>query len=96
MSLRILKFPNTLNVDDTRKAISIAFTKWSDVSPLTFTEVTDSNTAADIAIGRRSYTQHRLETDVLYQCVCVCVCQVSTPLTTRTVGGHRSTHASMA
>lgn len=53
--LRILDFPNTLNVDATRKAISIAFTKWSDVSPLTFTEVTDGNATADIAIGRRSY-----------------------------------------
>lgn len=52
VSLRITHFPNTLNVDDTRKAISIAFTKWSDVSPLTFTEVTDGN--ADITIGRHA------------------------------------------
>lgn len=50
--LRITKFPNTLNVEDTRKAISIAFTKWSDVSPLTFSEVTDANATADITIGR--------------------------------------------
>uniref|UniRef100_H2S9Y0 Matrix metallopeptidase 23bb n=1 Tax=Takifugu rubripes TaxID=31033 RepID=H2S9Y0_TAKRU len=48
---RILKFPNTLNVDDTRKAIGIAFAKWSGVSPLTFTEVTNSNTTVDISIG---------------------------------------------
>ncbi|XP_034404400.1 matrix metallopeptidase 23bb [Cyclopterus lumpus] len=56
ISYRIIAFPNTLNVEDTRKAISIAFTKWSDVSPLTFTELTDANsttniTAADITIG---------------------------------------------
>uniref|UniRef100_A0A3Q2DMZ7 Matrix metallopeptidase 23bb n=1 Tax=Cyprinodon variegatus TaxID=28743 RepID=A0A3Q2DMZ7_CYPVA len=48
---RIIKFPNTLNKEDTRKAISIAFTKWSDVSPLTFTEVTEGNATADITIG---------------------------------------------
>ncbi|MEQ2186828.1 hypothetical protein GOODEAATRI_032747, partial [Goodea atripinnis] len=48
---RIIKFPNTLNKEDTRKAISIAFTKWSDVSPLTFIEVTDGNATADITIG---------------------------------------------
>ncbi|XP_037533889.1 matrix metalloproteinase-23-like [Nematolebias whitei] len=51
LHLRILKFPNTLNAEDTRKAISIAFAKWSDVSPLSFTEVTDSNTTTDITIG---------------------------------------------
>lgn len=54
LCFRISKFPNTLNVDDTRKAISIAFTKWSDVSPLTFTEVTEGNASADITIGTRS------------------------------------------
>lgn len=50
-SSRIIKFPNTLNKEDTRKAISIAFTKWSDVSPLTFTEVTNGSATADITIG---------------------------------------------
>ncbi|XP_077961239.1 matrix metallopeptidase 23bb isoform X2 [Gasterosteus aculeatus] len=51
ISYRITAFPNTLNVEDTRKAISIAFTKWSDVSPLTFSEIRDSNATADITIG---------------------------------------------
>ncbi|XP_039478432.1 matrix metallopeptidase 23bb isoform X1 [Oreochromis aureus] len=51
VTYRIIQFPNTLNVEDTRKAIGIAFTKWSDVSPLTFTEVTDGNATADITIG---------------------------------------------
>lgn len=94
--LRILKFPNTLNADDTRKAISIAFTKWSGVSPLTFTEVIDSNTTVDISIGRRSYKQLRQKMHILYKCVYTFACQVSTPLTTRIVGGHHSTRALMA
>ncbi|XP_013884198.1 matrix metallopeptidase 23bb isoform X3 [Austrofundulus limnaeus] len=51
ITYRIMKFPNTLNIEDTRKAISIAFTKWSDVSPLSFTEVVDANATADITIG---------------------------------------------
>uniref|UniRef100_A0AAR2KK81 Matrix metallopeptidase 23bb n=2 Tax=Pygocentrus nattereri TaxID=42514 RepID=A0AAR2KK81_PYGNA len=51
ITYKITKFPNTLNKEDTRKAISIAFTKWSDVSPLTFTEITDPNKNADIIIG---------------------------------------------
>ncbi|XP_078785987.1 matrix metallopeptidase 23bb isoform X4 [Oryzias latipes] len=51
LTYRIIKFPNTLNMEDTRKAIGIAFTKWSDVSPLTFTELTDGNTTADITLG---------------------------------------------
>lgn len=72
LSLRILKFPTSLSVEDTRKSISIAFTKWSDVSPLTFTEVTNGNATVDITIGRWSYTQHRLEREVVYLCVCVC------------------------
>ncbi|XP_061916789.1 matrix metallopeptidase 23bb isoform X1 [Entelurus aequoreus] len=49
ITYRVDKFPNTLSVDDTRKAISIAFAKWSDVSPLSFAEVT--NASADIVIG---------------------------------------------
>ncbi|KAK3570278.1 hypothetical protein QTP86_017207 [Hemibagrus guttatus] len=51
ITYKITTFPNTLNKDDTRKAIGIAFTKWSDVSPLTFTEITGPNKSADIIIG---------------------------------------------
>ncbi|TNN01360.1 hypothetical protein fugu_010742 [Takifugu bimaculatus] len=58
ITYRILKFPNTLNVDDTRKAIGIAFAKWSGVSPLTFTEVTNSNTTVDISIGEIHFDNH--------------------------------------
>ena len=50
-SVRIVKFPNTLNKDDTRQAISIAFSKWSDVSPLYFAEIKNPNKSADIIIG---------------------------------------------
>jgi len=57
LHLRIIKFPNTLNVEDTRKAISIAFNKWSDVSPLTFTEVTNGNATTDITIGMSHNTK---------------------------------------
>ena len=53
--VRITKFPNTLNKDDTRKAISIAFTKWSDVSPLSFNEITNPNKSADIIIGKKEH-----------------------------------------
>ncbi|XP_053478711.1 matrix metallopeptidase 23bb isoform X1 [Ictalurus furcatus] len=51
ITYKITTFPNTLNKDDARKAISIAFNKWSDVSPLTFTEITNPNKSADITIG---------------------------------------------
>ncbi|CAB1347469.1 unnamed protein product, partial [Coregonus sp. 'balchen'] len=51
LTYKIVKFPNTLNKDDTRKAISIAFSKWSDVSPLYFAEITNPNKSADIIIG---------------------------------------------
>ncbi|XP_028321054.1 matrix metallopeptidase 23bb [Gouania willdenowi] len=49
LTYRIVVFPNTLSKDDTRRALRMAFTKWSDVSPLSFTEVTHGN--ADITIG---------------------------------------------
>ncbi|KAK1785158.1 hypothetical protein P4O66_018565, partial [Electrophorus voltai] len=51
ITYKITKFPNTLSKNDTRKAIRIAFNKWSDVSPLTFTEITKPNKSADIIIG---------------------------------------------
>ncbi|KAK6295591.1 hypothetical protein J4Q44_G00333040 [Coregonus suidteri] len=51
LTYKIVNFPNTLNKDDTRKAISIAFSKWSDVSPLFFAEITNPNKSADIVIG---------------------------------------------
>ncbi|XP_023992410.1 matrix metalloproteinase-23-like isoform X2 [Salvelinus sp. IW2-2015] len=51
LTYKIVKFPNTLNKDDTRQAISIAFSKWSDVSPLYFAEIKNPNKSADIIIG---------------------------------------------
>ncbi|XP_078420476.1 matrix metallopeptidase 23bb [Cetorhinus maximus] len=50
ITYKIVQFPSTLNKDDTRKAIAIAFVMWSDVSPLTFTEVPPQKDA-DIKIG---------------------------------------------
>ncbi|XP_041060209.1 matrix metallopeptidase 23bb [Carcharodon carcharias] len=50
ITYKIVRFPSTLNKDDTRKAIAIAFVMWSDVSPLTFTEVPPQKDA-DIKIG---------------------------------------------
>ncbi|KAL4647047.1 matrix metalloproteinase-23-like isoform X1 [Arapaima gigas] len=55
LTYRISTFPNTLNKEDTRRAIGIAFSKWSDVSPLSFTEVTQVNVRADITIGFYAY-----------------------------------------
>ncbi|MGH0176574.1 UNVERIFIED_CONTAM: hypothetical protein FKN15_008549 [Acipenser sinensis] len=52
---RISKFPNTLNKDDTRKAIGIAFRMWSDVSPLGFTELPPES-QTDIDIGVNEFT----------------------------------------
>ncbi|XP_055501774.1 matrix metallopeptidase 23bb isoform X2 [Leucoraja erinacea] len=50
ITYKIEKFPSTLNKADTRKAIAIAFVMWSDVSPLTFTEL-PTHKDADITIG---------------------------------------------
>ncbi|XP_061638148.1 matrix metallopeptidase 23bb isoform X2 [Phyllopteryx taeniolatus] len=49
ITYRLESFPNTLSADATRKALGAAFSKWSDVSPLSFTEV--HGCAADISIG---------------------------------------------
>nr|XP_043887501.1 matrix metallopeptidase 23bb [Solea senegalensis] len=68
ITYRIIKFPNTLNADDTRKAISIAFTKWSDVSPLTFCEVTDGNATADITIGFYTFNHTDCWSSPLHPC----------------------------
>ncbi|XP_023677361.2 matrix metallopeptidase 23bb isoform X1 [Paramormyrops kingsleyae] len=51
ITYKITRFPRTLNKEDTRKAIGLAFAKWSEVSPMSFTEVTQPNRSADITIG---------------------------------------------
>ncbi|KAI9544822.1 hypothetical protein NQZ68_042326, partial [Dissostichus eleginoides] len=48
LTYSIVQFPSSLSPEDTRMALSVAFTKWSDVSPLTFREV---NASSDITIG---------------------------------------------
>ncbi|XP_037122758.1 matrix metallopeptidase 23bb isoform X2 [Syngnathus acus] len=49
ITYRLESFPDTLSADATRQALSSAFSKWSDVSPLSFTEVRQRD--ADITIG---------------------------------------------
>lgn len=57
ITYKISKFPNTLNKDDTRKAIGIAFRMWSDVSPLGFTELPpESQTDIDIGFYTFNHT----------------------------------------
>ncbi|XP_077578829.1 matrix metallopeptidase 23bb [Stigmatopora nigra] len=49
ITYRLESFPPTLSADATRKALRSAFSKWSDVSPLSFTEV--RRRPADISVG---------------------------------------------
>nr|XP_061811899.1 matrix metalloproteinase-23-like [Nerophis lumbriciformis] len=49
ITYRLESFPDTLSADATRKAFGLAFSIWSDVSPLSFTEV--HNRTADITVG---------------------------------------------
>ncbi|XP_018604137.1 matrix metallopeptidase 23bb isoform X2 [Scleropages formosus] len=51
LTYKISTFPDTLSREDTRRALSIAFAKWSAVSPLSFAEVTQADASADITIG---------------------------------------------
>lgn len=46
---RLESFPDALSVNATREALGVAFSKWSDVAPLSFTEVRRRD--ADITIG---------------------------------------------
>ncbi|KAM9820280.1 matrix metallopeptidase 23bb [Neosynchiropus ocellatus] len=66
LTYRISRFPNTLSVADTRKAFVIAFGKWSDVSPLTFTEVTDGH--VDISIGFFTFNHSDCWVSPLHPC----------------------------
>ncbi|XP_061575974.1 matrix metallopeptidase 23bb isoform X2 [Cololabis saira] len=66
LTYRIIQFPSTLNRVDTRKAISVAFTKWSDVSPLSFREVTDGN--VDITIGFYTFNHSDCWFSALHPC----------------------------
>ncbi|KAM8822177.1 matrix metallopeptidase 23bb [Synchiropus picturatus] len=66
LTYRISRFPNTLSVADTRKAFVIAFSKWSDVSPLTFTEVTDGH--VDISIGFFTFNHSDCWASPLHPC----------------------------
>ncbi|XP_072318261.1 matrix metallopeptidase 23bb [Eucyclogobius newberryi] len=66
LTYRIVAFPRTLTPEDTRKALSLAFTKWSDVSPLSFTEVEDE--PADITIGFYTFNHTDCWVSPLHPC----------------------------
>lgn len=68
LTYRIAQFPNSLNQHDTRKAIGIAFAKWSDVSPLSFKEVADGNAKADITIGFYAFNHSDCWGSALHPC----------------------------
>ncbi|KAG8581722.1 hypothetical protein GDO81_007778 [Engystomops pustulosus] len=50
LTYRIVQYPNTLNKGDTDKALEIAFSMWSKVSPLTFQRVFPK-LKSDLSIG---------------------------------------------
>ncbi|XP_073529229.1 matrix metalloproteinase-23-like isoform X2 [Phyllobates terribilis] len=50
LTYRIVQYPNTLNKGDTNKALEIAFSMWSKVSPLTFQHVLPKH-KSDLSIG---------------------------------------------
>uniref|UniRef100_A0A8C5PAP5 Ig-like domain-containing protein n=1 Tax=Leptobrachium leishanense TaxID=445787 RepID=A0A8C5PAP5_9ANUR len=50
LTYKIVKFPNTLNKDDTKRALAIAFRMWSRVSPLTF-QLVEPHQESDLTIG---------------------------------------------
>ncbi|KAG2462637.1 MMP23 protein, partial [Polypterus senegalus] len=67
ITYKIVQFPSTLNKDDTRRAISIAFTMWSTVSPLNFREVSPES-QADIKIGFYTFNHSDCWTAPLHPC----------------------------
>ncbi|KAE8603459.1 hypothetical protein XENTR_v10014344 [Xenopus tropicalis] len=50
LTYKIVQFPNTLNKDDTERALALAFRMWSKVSSLTFQRV-QSHQVSDLRIG---------------------------------------------
>uniref|UniRef100_A0A8C4X5Y1 Matrix metallopeptidase 23bb n=1 Tax=Erpetoichthys calabaricus TaxID=27687 RepID=A0A8C4X5Y1_ERPCA len=67
ITYKIVQFPSTLNKDDTHRAISIAFTMWSTVSPLNFREVSPES-QADIKIGFYTFNHSDCWTTPLHPC----------------------------
>ncbi|KAM9813132.1 matrix metallopeptidase 23bb isoform 2-T5 [Syngnathus typhle] len=62
ITYRLESFPDTLSADATRQGLSSAFSKWSDVSPLSFTEVRQRD--ADITIGSATRNPARARASV--------------------------------
>ncbi|KAM9813136.1 matrix metallopeptidase 23bb isoform X5 [Syngnathus typhle] len=66
ITYRLESFPDTLSADATRQGLSSAFSKWSDVSPLSFTEVRQRD--ADITIGFYALNHSDCASSPLHPC----------------------------
>ncbi|XP_077421155.1 matrix metallopeptidase 23bb isoform X2 [Vanacampus margaritifer] len=66
ITYRLESFPDTLSADATREAFRLAFSKWSDVSPLGFTEV--RRRQADITIGFYAWNHSDCGSSPLHPC----------------------------
>ncbi|XP_053566307.1 matrix metalloproteinase-23 isoform X2 [Bombina bombina] len=67
LTYKIIQFPNTLNKEDTEKALAIAFRMWSKVSSLTFQRV-QPNQASDLSIGFYSFNHSDCWSSPLHPC----------------------------
>ncbi|KAM3930920.1 matrix metalloproteinase-23-like [Leptodactylus fuscus] len=67
LTYRIVQYPNTLNRGDTDKALEIAFSMWSKVSPLTFQRVLPKH-ESDLSIGFYSFNHSDCWHSPLHPC----------------------------
>ncbi|CAJ0945186.1 unnamed protein product [Ranitomeya imitator] len=67
LTYRIVQYPNTLNRGDTNKALEIAFSMWSKVSPLTFQRVLPKH-ESDLSIGFYSFNHSDCWGSPLHPC----------------------------
>ncbi|XP_075719788.1 matrix metalloproteinase-23-like [Rhinoderma darwinii] len=67
LTYRIVQYPNTLNRGDTDKALEIAFSMWSKVSPLTFQRVLPKQ-ESDLCIGFYSFNHSDCWASPLHPC----------------------------
>ncbi|XP_073445361.1 matrix metalloproteinase-23-like [Dendrobates tinctorius] len=67
LTYRIVQYPNTLNRGNTNKALEIAFSMWSKVSPLTFQRVLPKH-ESDLSIGFYSFNHSDCWGSPLHPC----------------------------
>ncbi|XP_053315841.1 matrix metalloproteinase-23-like [Spea bombifrons] len=67
LTYKIVQFPNTLNKEDTAKALEIAFRMWSRVSPLTFQRVHPPQ-SSDLTIGFYTFNHSDCWVSPLHPC----------------------------